>query len=768
MGKSKRSVEKMEEIRERAERLDALINIGSRLRDKERFRPFTFNDFLYSATRNPVLTFRDVFQLFYDMINYYIPEGVDEYEITEDTAGFMHYNVTRLFVEGCRNPFFADRLFANRIMNLANAFKQRSQLNYIYLFEGPPGSGKSTFLNNLLQRFEEFTMLPEGIMYETFWSINLEKLGLARDQIMLLPEQGIKTTISPGPAKDEHIAEPAPIRKSLEIACPNHDHPILQIPKEYRMKFLEELIPDDKFKQRLFNSKEYEWVLRDKPCTVCKTIYDTLTEKLDDPLEVLSMLNVRRMRFNRQLGEGITIFNPGDQIIREPVSDSSFQNQISTLLQTDSVRYIYSSLAKSNNGIYALMDIKENNIQRLKNLHGVISDRVHKVEFVEEYVKSLFMGLVNPEDKVHYEGVKSFQDRIITVKIPYILDYKTEVAIYKNKFGDGIEQAFLPGVLENFTKIIISTRMDPETKAIKRWIPDPGKYANYTDSNLFLLKMEVYTGKIPVWIDDEDLRGFNKDVRKEILIDSETEGQTGISGRQSINIFNAFYNTYTREGKLITMQNVKAFMMKHLSSFGASLPSGFLESLEKLYHYQVLQKVKESIYDYNEPQISRDILNYLYAINFEPGSSIISPYTNDAIEVTEGYFQAFEVSVTGQKPDDDKLKVFRSEQQRIWAGTTLAREIRVMGIDIKETTQYKSLFERLIRNLKENALTPFITNENFRRAIIDYGTPSFKMYDNRLRKDVNFLIQNLKIKFGYTESGAKQICVYLIDHGLVN
>jgi len=56
-------------------------------------------------------------------------------------------------------------------------------------------------------------------------------------------------------------------------------------------------------------------------------------------------------------------------------------------------------LALTNNGIYALMDIKDNNITRLLSLHGIISDGVHKVEHIEEKINTLFLGLVNPEDK---------------------------------------------------------------------------------------------------------------------------------------------------------------------------------------------------------------------------------------------------------------------------------------------------------------------------------------------------------------------------------
>ena len=84
--------------------------------------------------------------------------------------------------------------------------------------------------------------------------------------------------------------------------------------------------------------------------------------------------------------------------------------------------------------------------------------RVNK-KFIEENIKTLFMGLVNPNDKEHYEKIPSFQDRIIQVQVPYILDYNTEVAIYKKRFGSKIEKYFLPGVLENLAKIIISTRL---------------------------------------------------------------------------------------------------------------------------------------------------------------------------------------------------------------------------------------------------------------------------------------------------------------------
>ena len=159
------------------------------------------------------------------------------------------------------------------------------------------------------------------------------------------------------------------------------------------------------------------------------------------------------------------------------------------------------------------------------SLHGIISDGVHKSGNGRKRIKSMFVGLVNPEDKVHYEKVKSFQDRIFHINIPYVLDYETEVSIYLNKFGDSIKKKFLPRVLENFGKIIVSSRMEPDSPAINNWIKDIDTYRKYLDENRLLLKMELYKGIIPEWLSEEDVKGFSKEVRKDLIEESEKEGK---------------------------------------------------------------------------------------------------------------------------------------------------------------------------------------------------------------------------------------------------
>lgn len=748
------SSESYREIKSKAKKLEAALkNLASDLKTNDAFDNITFNEFLYVASKEPRLVFRDVFMYFHDMMRYYVQDGQDDYEVTDDSVGFVNYNFDNLFVKGCDNPFFADRLFANRLMNMVNAVSKGIQNNQIILFEGPPGSGKSTFLNNLLNKLETYSLSLEGIMYKSYWKLNVKAMGESN-----LLDAIIESSHTPSCTDNAILKNKA----HIEISCPNNDNPILLIPREHRKKLLDELITNPVIKRQLFNSKAYNWLLREKPCSICSSIYTALLDKMNNPLKVLGLLYAKKVRFDRQFGKGITVYNPGDEHIKRSIKDDTLQGFLNMLFGNDEVRYLYSNLAYTNNGVYALMDIKDKNIERLIDLHGIISDGVHKVEHTEERIKSLFLGLVNPEDKKNYENVKSFQDRIIHVNIPYILDYKSEVMVYDNKFGKEIFKRFLPGVLENFAKIIIATRMNKESSAIKKWLKETKKYKKYVDEYFLLLKMELYKGTVPDWLDDDDKKSFIKPIRKELLVESESEGKKGISGRQSLTVFSKMFSKYSSADNLITMEDVKKFFLQN-QKYSSLLPEGFVESVEDLYDYNVLQHVKESLYFYSEKQISRDILNYLFSINYDTGTKEKNPYTGDSIEINESYFNTFENILLGTTANEKKRSALREEIRTEYITYTFSKEIKLDGKNIIDTRQYKHLFDRYIRVIKENVLKPYLSNDNFRLALLDYGTSAYNSHPLKLRKDISRLITRLKTKYRYSQNGAVQVTVYIID-----
>ena len=85
---------------------------------------------------------------------------------------------------------------------------------------------------------------------------------------------------------------------------------------------------------------------------------------------------------------------------------------------------------------------------------------------------------------------------------------------------------------------------------------------------------------------------------------------------------------------------------------------------------------------------------------------------------------------------------------------------------ISQTEVYHLLRERYVHNLKERVMDPFLKNANFRSAIKDYATESFKTYDKRIKEEVTFLMKNLMTKYGYTGQGAKEVCIYVVDNDL--
>ncbi|MBN1981270.1 MAG: hypothetical protein JW795_07055 [Chitinivibrionales bacterium] len=750
---------------------NAIQNLDQSFVEKGDQSPIPFSVFLQRTIERPTIVIRNVFQVFHDMVMSYLGEGSDEYPDDPESIHYVRYNSDRLFVEGSGHPFFADRLFANRLVSLARALKRGAQQNKVYIFNGPPGCGKSTFLNNLLRKFEEYANTDEGIRYETIWRFNDELFVHEREDESKKFFEKLYNLIEKENS-DAAFGSPKSMLHSLyeylEIPCPSHDNPILLIPRAFRRSFLSDLFIGNEFKNKLFTEKEYGWVFRNEPCTICSSLYKVLLDKYRNHEKVFEMIFARPYYFNRRLGEGISVFNPGDEPLSEKILTNPYiQNKINALLNdSNKVKYLFSEYAKTNNGIYALMDIKSHNTNRIIKLHNIISEGIHKVEHLEENVKSLLLAVMNPEDQKNIEDFKSFSDRIRYIHIPYVLDMTTEVKIYRTIFGKHIDKKFLPHILDNFARVIISTRLNSDSKVMTEFVEDPSRYYLFCDRSLMLLKMEFYAGHIPDWLIEEDRKRFSAKQRRKIIADSESEGKHGISGRDSITLFNEFYSTYTKDDKFITMSDLTNFFAKSHEELKKLMPKDMLDALLRLYNYTVLHEVKESLYYYNKKQISRDIMNYLFAINFEIGSSQICTYTQDKIEITEEYLSGIEQRILGTKVSHERCLQFREETQKEYATQTLTQEILVENKKITQSKIYELLHERYVYNLKQKVLDPFLANENFRRAIKDFNDSEFKTYDRRIQLDILFLIRNLVRKFGYTELGAKELCIYVIDNEL--
>ena len=713
----------------------ALESLKASIEGKDKRIILGFEDFLKITQENPRKVIRNIFQLFSDMIEDYVGKGEDEYPDDPESIGFVKYDCSKVFEIGSDNPYFADRLFANRFIRQAKLLKQGSQQNRIYVYEGPHGCGKSTFLNNLLRTFDEHTDTEEGRVFEICWEIG---------------SGGDKAT----------------------IPCPSHDHPLLLIPKNYRADFLDKILSSEKlteFKYSLSHGKEYEWLFKGEVCTICKSLLAAFLDKLGSFDKVLKLVKVRHYKFDRRLGEGISVFNPGDRPMKGLyLMDKQIQDKLDKFFGANLVKYVFSPLARTNNGIYVLMDIKSHNRERLLDLHNVISEGVHKVNgAIEENISSLFLALMNPEDKESIKGVKaeSFQGRIQYSKISYVLDVPTEVKIYRSIFGDQINLFFLPEVLENFARIIISSRMNLECVPLKEWISDIKKYKKYCDESGLLLRMELYGGVIPSWLSEEDKKKLIAPIRRKLIAEGELEGEKGFDGRDSVKLFGDFLNRYGGKPNLINMGNVSDYFKHRIgrNQRNEKIPKNFINSVVGWYDYTVLSQVKESLYFYNKQQISDDVLNYLGAVNYDLGSRIKCEWTGQELEVTAEFLKKTGANFIGKEMNDKEAVDFARGIQKRYVEIVAQEQSK----EITKTELYQDLFSSYIRNLKEKTFKPFLKNDNFKEAVKSFGTEEFETFDTRLKEHVAHMIKKLAERFGYTEQGAKEICLYVVDQKLV-
>ncbi len=214
------------------------------------------------------------------------------------------------------------------------------------------------------------------------------------------------------------------------------------------------------------------------------------------------------------------------------------------------------------------------------------------------------------------------------------------------------------------------------------------------------------------------------------------------------------------------MDTLCRFFKKSRPELNKQLPSGFLDSLRRMYNFQILQEVKESLYYYNEEQIGRDIQNYLFALNYEMGTTAVCTYTGERLEITENFLVGIEDYLLGEDVREGRRTEFREETQREYTSQTLTQEIMVEGLKIEDTALFEELHKRYVFSLKDKVLEPFLKNANFRRALKEYGTDDFRTYDKRIRDDITYLIGNLVDKYGYGEQSAREVCIYAVDNEL--
>ena len=105
----------------------ALDFLNQNIKDYQRHKHVSFQEFLQLLNANPSRILRNIFQSFYDMIKSHVTEIEDDL----DRSAIIKYDTGSLFMEGSDVPYFPDMLFANRLMKEMDYLRHGNQQNRI-------------------------------------------------------------------------------------------------------------------------------------------------------------------------------------------------------------------------------------------------------------------------------------------------------------------------------------------------------------------------------------------------------------------------------------------------------------------------------------------------------------------------------------------------------------------------------------------------------------------------------------------------------------
>src|SRR3989339_78221 len=222
----------------------------------------TLEKYFEFVRENPKKYLRCIKQIVSDGIVSAVKKEVDN---DPESINFNQIDCSKIF-----DTFMPDTLFANRFIQKIEGMKIGATQNKIYIFRGPPGCGKSTFMDDLLKFITEYTNSPEGKTYEIVWRI---------------------------PKKEKDVCAGDDNGKDYsEIHCPSHDHPIMIIPIEHRAEFLDGLLENNEDKHEIANNKEYEWIFSYKPCAICESFFHELSKKFGSVEEVFKRIKKKKRK----------------------------------------------------------------------------------------------------------------------------------------------------------------------------------------------------------------------------------------------------------------------------------------------------------------------------------------------------------------------------------------------------------------------------------------------------------------------------------------
>jgi serine protein kinase len=494
-------------------------------------RVLSFDELYADARVHPRRYMRSAAQYVHDCFVHYGTR-----EVRTPRGNFIRHRLFDCPFDDGRDHLIGQEEVQGEVFRILGNFVREGSVNKLILLHGPNGSAKSTFVSCIARALEHYSTLDEGAVYRVNWIFPSQKLGKGG-----IGFSGRYDGAVDGPGASFAYLDEENIDARLIDEL--RDNPLLLLPRDERLALCEAaksvdptFVPPDVLVHGELNHKN-------------KQIFEALLLAYKgDYLKVLRHVQVERFYLARRYREGLVTVEPQlavDARARQITMDRSLQ-ALPPALQSLSMHEYGGELVDANRGMIEYADLLKRPLEAYKYLLNTVEHAEVNVDTTILFLDTVFIGSSNESHLAVFKEIpefQSFKGRLELVRVPYVLDFKTEQAIYDQLVTPAaVGRHVAPHATLVAALWAVLTRM-------RRPIPD--KY-NKSLAELVgklgpLEKAELYaTGRVPEGLTAEQAREIEVSIDK-IYTESDAypnyEGRTGASPREiKTLLFNAAQN----------------------------------------------------------------------------------------------------------------------------------------------------------------------------------------------------------------------------------
>lgn len=410
-------------------------------------------------------------------------------------------------------------------------FVREGRVNRLVMLHGPNGSAKSTFVHCLMRGLEHYATLPEGAIYYFSWIFPRGRDGRtlgfgSSDEAM---------------AGKESYAHLSDAEIDLRITSELRESPLLLLPVDARRQLMRRAFERSGVKQAPPGLLE-----RGQLGAKNRLIFEALlTAYRGDLKRVLAHVRIERFFVSMRYRQGAVTIGPQvavDAAERQITMDRSMA-ALPASLSSVALYETNGELVEATNGILEYSDMLKRPLDAWRYLLLAIEEGEIALQ---TSILPLNTVLVATSNDVHLKAFrdhheyKSFRGRLSFVRVPYLLDYRAEQAIYDEQIAPQIRgqgssvasQHVAPHATEVAALWSVLTRLRRPLAEHYR----QKRLGQLAASLTPLEKADLYAGlRVPARLSTDEaaeLRSGIDEVRYEHDEDLVYEGQSGASPRE--------------------------------------------------------------------------------------------------------------------------------------------------------------------------------------------------------------------------------------------